>query len=123
MEIIETKSTKTKQPIISDSDKTWLEAVENLVQKELADSSFNTSALAEKLMIDRTQLFRKLKKLTGLSPSQYIQEARLKKAFELFDNQIYDSVKAVGLSVGYSNRSSFAAQFKTRFGKLPSDML
>ena len=110
-------------PIISAANKSWLEDLEQIVETKLSSPNFNTNALADELLMSRTQLFRRLKKITGLSPSQYIQEARLKKAFELFESKTYDSVKAVSLSVGITHRNSFASQFKSRFGKLPSDCL
>lgn len=121
-EVIAAKTT-AKTISISSSDREWLEELEELVSKHIADSRLNTSFLAEELYLSRSQLFRKLKKLTGLSPSQYIQEFRLKKAFELFENKTYDSVKGVAHSVGYPHRNSFASQFKQRFGKLPSECL
>lgn len=108
---------------ISDADKEWLETLEVLVEENIAVSSFNTNAMADELFMSRSQLFRRLKKITGLSPSQYLQEVRLKKAFELFENQTYSTVKAVASSVGFTHRNSFAAQFKERFGKLPSECL
>ena len=77
----------------------------------------------EEMLLSRSQLFRRLKKLTGLSPSEYIKEYRLKKAYELLENKTYDSVKAVSLSVGITHRTTFNTQFKERFGKLPSEYL
>ncbi len=98
----------------------WLEATEALVKKHLVDPKFNTQALADKLQISRIHLFRRLKNTTGLSPSQYIKEARLVQARQLIENQTYDSIKAVAYSVGMHHLGSFASQFKARFGKSPS---
>lgn len=108
---------------ISETDRAWLEELEGFVQKYLSDSRLNTNYLADELHMSRSQLFRRLKKITGLSPSQYIKEFRLKKAYELLENNTYDSIKAVSLSVGITHRTTFNTQFKERFGKLPSDYL
>lgn len=114
---------KIATPTISNTDKQWLEELESIVENELTDINFSTNNLAKKLALSRSQLFRKIKKLTGLSPSQYLQESRLKKAYELFENKRYDSVKAVAFSVGFKHRNSFTTQFKARFGRLPSELL
>ncbi|MFK7948097.1 MAG: helix-turn-helix domain-containing protein [Saprospiraceae bacterium] len=101
----------------------WSLTLENLVEKHFADMDFNTTAMAEKLELSRSQLFRKVKDAKGISPSQYLQAYRLEKAYELFENKTYDSVKAVALSVGMPHRNSFASQFKAQYGKLPSEFL
>lgn len=101
----------------------WPMMLEHLVEKHFADMDFNTATMAEKLDLSRSQLFRKVKDVKGVSPSQYLQEYRLKKAYEFFENRTYDSVKAVALSVGMPHRNSFASQFKARYGKLPSEFL
>lgn len=101
----------------------WSITLEYLVEKHFADMDFNTTTMAEKLGLSRSQLFRKVKDAKGVSPSQYLQEYRLKKAYEFFENKTYGSVKAVALSVGMPHRNSFASQFKARYGKLPSEFL
>ncbi len=105
---------------ISAEDLNWLETTESTVKEQLKDPKFNTQALADALQISRIHLFRRLKNITGLSPSQYIKEARLVQARQLIENQTYDSIKAVAYSVGMHHLGSFASQFKARFGKSPS---
>lgn len=64
-----------------------------------------------------------MKRLTGLSPVQYLQEVRLDKARQLLENRTYDSIAKVADKVGYNDARSFSRSFKQRFGKLPSDFL
>ena len=73
--------------------------------------------------MSRRQLQRRIKQLTGLSPHQYIQEARMLEARQLLENRSKSSVKAVSFSVGIRDIKYFSQQFKKRFGKLPSSYL
>ena len=60
------------------------------------------------------------KETTGLTPQQYIKEAKLQKAREYLELQTFNSVKAVALSVGLKHVKNFSTNFKKRFGRLPS---
>ena len=70
--------------------------------------------------MSRSQFFRRIKTATGLTPQQYIKEARLQKAREYLELQTFDSVKAIALSVGLKHVKNFSTNFKKRFGRLPS---
>jgi AraC-like DNA-binding protein len=62
------------------------------------------------------------KKVYGIPLYEYYQRNRLKTARKLLQSRKY-SVKEVGLNVGYSNLSHFAAAFRKEFGILPSELL
>ena len=66
---------------------------------------------------------RQLKRLTGLSPIQYLQEVRLAEARRLLENRAYNSIAQVASKVGYDDARSFSRSFRQRFGKLPSEMM
>ena len=107
---------------ITHEDQKWLNNLEKLVATRMQDSQFNVDAMSKEMHLSRTQFFRKLKKLTGLSPSEYLIEARLQKARKLMENNTYSSVKAVAGAVGIQ-RIYFSAIYKKRFGTLPSEEL
>lgn len=80
--------------------------------------------IAQALFIGRTQLFQKVKQLTGLTLNQYIKEVRLNRARDLLVNpEITTSVKQVAYSVGFKDTKNFSRNFKKRFGKSPSEYL
>ncbi len=110
-------------PDISETDRTWLEAFEAYVQKHLSDDLLSVSGLAHEFTMSESTLLRQLKRLTGLSPIQYLQEVRLSEARQLLENRRYDSVAQVASKVGYEDARAFSRSFKQRFGKPPSEML
>ena len=88
------------------------------ISGEFSRSEVDT--MADAMAISRRQLFRRVKKLTGLTPNAYIQEARYRRARLLLENQSFPSVKAIAYEVGMKDVRYFSQQFRSRFGKLPS---
>ena len=79
--------------------------------------------LGEKMFTSRRQIQRKIKKIVGLTPKEYINEIRLFEARHLLENRKTQSVKETAYQVGFSNPQYFSTHFKNRFGKLPSEYL
>lgn len=104
-------------------DKHWLVRLEIIVASQLKDPNFSVLKLAEAMSISHTQLFRKLKKELGQSPSFYIREKRLLKAKDLLEKGRTPTVKATAEAVGMRDVEHFSRLFKQRFGRLPSSWL
>ena len=112
-----------EMPIISEPDRVWLENVEQYVHKNYASDILSVTMLAQAFHMSDPTLLRQLKRLTGLTPNQFIQEVRLNEARYLLENRHYDSIAQVAIKVGFADTRSFSRSFKQRFGKLPSDLL
>jgi AraC-like DNA-binding protein len=67
------------------------------------------------------RIMRLFPKETGLSLRRWHNQARLLKAFELFEQG--RSVTSVALDVGYSSPSAFAKMFRRAMGRAPMAML
>jgi DNA-binding response OmpR family regulator/anti-sigma regulatory factor (Ser/Thr protein kinase) len=92
------------------------------VEQNLDDPSFSVVKMAEDVGLSRTQLLRKLKALTGISPNEFIKDIRLQRAAELI-RQKADTVTQIGYRVGFNDQSYFTKCFKKKFGVSPSDYL
>jgi len=110
-------------PLLSQPDREWLEKFEGYVQQHYADDLLSVSGLASEFAMSESTLLRQLKRLTGLSPIQYLQEIRLDEARRLLESRRYDSIAQVASKVGYDDARSFSRSFRARFGKLPSEMM
>ena len=93
------------------------------MQKHFAGGTLSVSSLTYEFAMSESTLLRQLKRLTGLTPLQYIQEVRLSEARKLLENRTYNSVAQVASKVGYEDASSFTRVFKQRFGKRPSELM
>lgn len=112
---------QTPRPLFSAEEHAWLEDVEKMVQQNLPDTHFNVDQLSDMLFISRRQLNRRLQQLTGLTPVQYIREARLAHARRLLENRTYSTVKSVVLASGMTDTEHFAKLFREKYGRSPSD--
>lgn len=109
--------------LLSQPDREWLETFEAYVQKHFSSDILSVSALAHEFAMSESTLLRQLKRLTGLSPIQYLQEVRLDEARRLLETRACDSIAEVASKVGYEDARSFARSFRQRFGRLPSEMM
>jgi len=116
-------TSETTAPLLSQPDREWLAGFEVYVQKHFSSDTLSVSSLAYTFAMSESTLLRQLKRLTGLSPLQYIQEVRLNEARRLLENRSYNTIAQVASKVGYDDARSFTRSFKQRYGKLPSDVL
>ncbi len=112
-----------KTPLLSAADRTWLETFEAYIRRHLASDLLTVSELARQFTMSESTLLRQLKRLTGLSPLQYIQEVRLHEARTLLENGTYNSIAQVALKTGYDDPRYFSRIFRQQFGKSPSNIL
>jgi YesN/AraC family two-component response regulator len=108
---------------ITQADAKWLQHLEELILDNIGKFAMTSDWLTKELFISRTQLFLKIKQLTGLTLQQYIKEIRLEKARIYLQNRTYSTVKEVVYAVGLKDTKSFSKNFKKRFGKSPSEYL
>ncbi len=107
-------------PVISQEDQEWLQNFEDFVKTHIKSNTISVSWIAHEFALSESTLLRQLKRLTGHSPSKYIQELRLNEAKELLETRRYNSISKVAYAIGYKDSSSFSRAFKARFGKSPS---
>jgi signal transduction histidine kinase/DNA-binding response OmpR family regulator len=109
-------------PPLAAADREWLERFEAYVQQHLSSNILSVPLLADAFAMSESTLLRQLKRLTGLTPMQYLLEMRLDQARRMLESGTYRSVGRVAAEVGYQDTRSFARSFKNRFGKLPSEL-
>ena len=102
-------------------ESSFLNLVQTTLETHLSDENFGIAELCELLNISRTQLHRKLKKLTGLSTSHYIRSLRLEIAKTLLETSQLN-VSEVSFKVGFSSPTYFSKVFKAQYGQAPSDL-
>lgn len=105
----------------SPMDQQFLEKINDTIAEKLSDSRLGVDYLTRAVGISRTQLFRKLKSLTGMSASEYIRDYRLRKAYHLLHEEDL-TISEVIHTTGFNSRSYFYDSFKRKFGMVPSQL-
>jgi len=82
-------------------------------------SNFNILTLSKELGYSKSQLYRKVKKLSGKSPITFIREYRLHKALELIHDQ-KGNISEIAFESGFNSPAYFSKSFLEKFGILPS---
>ncbi|MCB0847410.1 MAG: helix-turn-helix transcriptional regulator, partial [Bacteroidetes bacterium] len=93
------------------------------VKAHFADDLLSVPDLALTFAMSESTLLRQLKRLTGLTPVQYLKEVRLNEAYQLLETRAFNSVSQVASKVGYTDARSFSRSFRKRFGVSPSEVL
>ena len=112
---------KDKQVPLTYEEK-LVEELEKMVREHLSENC-PINALATHVAMSESSLNRFLKKMTGLTPGQFIRDIRLQEAIFLLESQQYKTISEVVYAVGFEDPSSFTRLFKQRFGKSPSTYL
>lgn len=106
----------------SAGDLRFLGRLQHLMEQHYADSEFSVERLGELTGLSRTQLYRKLKGLTGLTPTDFIRQYRLQQAVELL-RQGGKQVSEVAYATGFSSQAYFSRVFKEVYGVAPSEFV
>lgn len=118
--VVENAKYEFAHPILSQADQKWLETFEQYVQQHLEDVPLNIPDLAHQFAMSESTLLRQLKRLTGLSPLQYVQTVRLEEARRLLENHTGKTIAQIAAKVGYTDVRSFSRSFRAKFRRLPS---
>ncbi|MBT6998215.1 MAG: helix-turn-helix domain-containing protein, partial [Prolixibacteraceae bacterium] len=98
----------------------FLNKVTGIVEENISSEQFGVSELANEIGMSRSNLLRKIKKLTGLSVSKFIRQVRLQRAMEML-KQTTLNVSEVSYQVGYSSVSYFIKCFGENYGYPPGE--
>ena len=98
----------------------FLQKIRDLVEANLSDSEFGNEQLARALLLSQSQLFRKLKALTGRSVAIHIRGIRLQKSMELLQNTQM-TISEIAYETGFSDPFYFSRTFSEAFGVSPTN--
>jgi len=116
--ILQRKSEKK----LSTLDENFLLKVLKTAEEHLSEEEFSIEEFGKEAGMSRTNFHRKLKALTGKSPSLYLRSVRLAKAKEMIEDR-KGNISEVAYSVGFSSPVYFSKCFKEEFGFPPSDLV
>ncbi len=98
----------------------FINKVNGIIEEFIEDPELNVNGLANKISLSSTQLYRKVKALTGFSTVDYIKEYRLERAAKLL-RTTPASVKEVCYKTGFMSPSYFVKCFKKKYGVTPRE--
>lgn len=103
-------------------DEEFLKQAIQIVEDHLADSEFSVDQFSKKIGMSRSNLYLKLKAITGESAMDFIKRIRFKKAVKLMQSKRY-TIAQITYMCGFNSPSYFSTAFKQHYGCMPSEYL
>jgi YesN/AraC family two-component response regulator len=103
---------------LSALDQQLLEKIHSIIEKKLMNTELNVLALTKELGMSNSNLYRKITRLTGMSPVEYIRYVRLQAAAKMMINEGV-TVSEAAYGSGFNDLSYFSKRFKKQFDMSP----
>ncbi len=97
----------------------FLQKVRGIIEAHYASDDFGLPQLCQKIGMSRSQLFRKMKALTDIAPSDLIRLHRLNRAKTLLESGSVNVAEAAW-QTGFKDPSYFSKLYQEEFGEAPS---
>ncbi len=108
-----------QDPELSKDDERFCRKLERIVNTRLHNPNLNIDIIAAQFGIGRTNFYRKVRELMGMSPNDYLKKCRMERAAELLGNPEM-AINEVCAQVGIPDAQYFSRVFKMHFGVSPS---
>ena len=104
---------------LSKEDERFCRKLERIVSTRLRNPNLNIDIIAAQFGIGRTNFYRKVRELMGMSPNDYLRKCRMERAAEMLRSTELP-ISDVCAQVGIPDAQYFSRVFKTYFGVTPS---
>lgn len=109
----------TPEVLINEADRRLREQMEAWMKSHISDTQVTADSFAQGLGYGRTNFFKKVKQLTGMSPNDYIKKIRMEEAASLLINTNMTAAE-VAFKCGFEDQYYFSKSFKKYYGLPPS---
>lgn len=106
---------------VNSLDESFLRRIMELVENHMGNDTFSIEELAGEIGMSRGNLHKKLKALTGMSPSVFVRTLRLHRAKDLLKQQAGTAAE-ISYMTGFSSPAYFSKCFKDQFGMAPGEL-
>ncbi|HYG37742.1 MAG TPA: two-component regulator propeller domain-containing protein [Cytophagales bacterium] len=110
---------KPSEITVSSIDEKMLEKALKIVDENISNEMFDIPTFCEELGVSRTMLFAKIKAWTNLTPNEFIQVMRIKRAAQLLEQNKLN-VAQIGFKVGFRNPKYFSKCFQRYYTVTPT---
>lgn len=104
-------------------DEEFLRKAIDCVNQHLDDVTFDQQRFSEEMNVSKSTLYNKLKTLTGLNTSAFINNIRMKAACRIMDQNRTIRISDLAYAVGFNDPKYFSSCFKKEFNMRPSEYI
>ena len=106
--------------LIHQEDKEFMDAVTAIIRENLDKETLRLELIAEKMGMNTRSLYRRFKKISPLTPSDFIKDYRFNYAAQLLVTTNL-SVQEIIYKVGISNRPYYTGKFAPKYNHPPTE--
>ena len=110
----------TEWQLLHQEDKEFLDTVTSIIKENVSKEGLGPELVADALNINTRILYRRFKKISTMTPSDFIKDYRLNYAAQLLVNTNM-SVQEIIYNVGISNKSYFYREFARKYNMTPKE--
>ncbi|MEI6948620.1 two-component regulator propeller domain-containing protein [Paraflavisolibacter sp. H34] len=103
-------------------DEEFLKNAIAIVEANIQEYDFSVDKFSREVGMSRSNLYLKIKAITGESATAFIKRIRFKKAVELLESRQYTMAEVAYMS-GFNSPSYFSTAFKQFYGCMPTEYL
>ncbi|MWB93145.1 response regulator [Flavobacterium sp. GA093] len=100
-------------------DNEFIQKILHFINENISEPELTVELLSSKIFLSRSQLYRKIKTLTGVSVNEFIRNVRLEKAKQLIE-QGNNNINEISYKVGFASPSYLAKCYRIKYGHLPT---
>lgn len=119
-ELVKSSSSMLESMSKPSIDDNFLSTATHIIEERMEDLELSASTLAEACGIPQKQLYRKIKRLTGMTTVEYIRYRRMMQAAYLLSHGNF-TISEVMYRVGFINASYFSRAFVAKHGMTPKE--
>lgn len=108
-------------PRLSSEDEMFMNKITGFIEKNISDSDISINDMAAAMAVSRSGLNRKMRQLLGVTPADFLKEARMKRAVKML-KETDASVADIAYGCGFSDPKYFAKCVKASTGKTPREI-
>ena len=107
------------EPEITEADRLFMDRIVDYVNNHLSDTDASVDDMAEAAAVSRSGLTRKMRSLMGVTPADFLRQARLNHAAELLAKTDV-TMKEIAFECGFADLNYFGKCFKAAYGLTPT---
>ena len=101
-------------------DEKFMQQLYDMLQKNMSNSDLNIEFVCQEMGLSKSNLYRKIKQITGVSPNEFIRKYRLETAAKML-RETDKNITEVYYAVGFNSLAYFSNCFKAQYGMSPTD--
>lgn len=106
---------------IDADDKKFIVQLAGIIEENMTDENLSLNFLCDKMCVSRMSLYRKIREITQMTPSEYIRSVKISHATHLLRTTNM-TIQEIMFCSGFNNKSYFYREFAKIYHMSPKEM-